>query len=152
MACSKIHKKEHESKEDSPREQQTQHAAAAASPQSIARLQPTVTGKDPYNSFLASKDLQSLLIRYPNLKSQLAQLYKTATQPPREDRRSRWRGGSSGRGKGRNEQRAAWTPKRGEDVALKRLTRMRGVGHENEGMSEFIALAGLFLGPDQLPR
>ncbi|KAI9738549.1 MAG: hypothetical protein M1818_005446 [Claussenomyces sp. TS43310] len=111
---------------------------------------------NPFLVFDSARELETLFLMYPRLRSQLRDIY-LATQPPSEDgigpefhhmeasRGSKSRGGGRSRlgnraGSGTRE-RGPWNPDKGTQDGIDALSKAKDeYGKGGEGMREFVAL------------
>lgn len=108
----------------------------------------------PFEILQSSPELGEIFAKYPNLRSQLYEVYLVTLQPPPDSPESQSRGSghfSRGRGRGRGRGRARgrgnapWTPERGTRDALYKLNSFRDhAGTGGDGMKELCDLVATF--------
>lgn len=108
------------------------------------------SGVDQVQTLRSFAEVHCLLVRYPQLRSQLHRVYRATLEPtpgadhhsPRRHNFNRGRGRGRGRGNARAMGQSSWTPERGFKDGLRRLRWIREVGGlESEGIHEFSKLA-----------
>ncbi|KAF1978123.1 hypothetical protein BU23DRAFT_251811 [Bimuria novae-zelandiae CBS 107.79] len=161
LPCFKAHKPTHAS---SPSEAvSTTEPAALVLPTPAAPPPPVpkyLRAKKDFSPLGADARFQELLKHHPTLLPTLQRVYAATIEPEENDAprprgmrgrgaRGHWRGRGRGRGGWGGDDRPRWTPKRGDEDAMRMLKGLREGRRgevEKEGIGEFVRLVGEMFG------